>query len=126
MEKRLKNSTPDNFVSFILQLFLSETDLLRTKISSVLTTFFWLHLGEKKSGNAGTCLKQMKFYLLERLLDRLPLGGIARPRHCATLRFYYDSKFSTICQDSVICQFYLDMSGLPPRTLTYYNSRFCF
>jgi hypothetical protein len=27
--------------------------------------------------------------------------------------------------DSAICQFYLDMTGLPTRSLAYDNSRFC-
>jgi hypothetical protein len=31
-------------------------------------------LGKKKSGTAGSCLKQVKIYLPERLLDRLPLA----------------------------------------------------
>jgi hypothetical protein len=49
MEKRLKDSTTDNFVSFLVQLFLSETGHLRTKISSVMTTFFWILVLERKN-----------------------------------------------------------------------------
>ena len=37
-------------------------------------------LGKKKSGTAGSCLKQVKIYLLERLLDRLPIGCIKSTR----------------------------------------------
>jgi hypothetical protein len=33
-------------------------------------------LGKKKSGTAASCLKQVKIYLVERLLDSLPLAVI--------------------------------------------------
>jgi hypothetical protein len=38
---------------------------------------------------------------------------------------HHDTEISSIYRDLVICQFYLDMSGLPSHLLAYDNSLFC-